>query len=128
MKPMDIIQKRMFFLIVLLFIAFVYLFDLQYGINKTVGWAWDISNWVFWTNNIQWLLFLLGYGLLALIKAITNKVYSIAHLSVIVLTIVLLKVGHVEPRVVWLLNLISIAIFLLNFVWALKHRNYNKNQ
>ena len=41
----------------------------EIGINKTVNWQWDISNWNFHIRGWSWLIFIVGYGIIALFKA-----------------------------------------------------------
>lgn len=62
----------------------------EYGVNKTVGWAYDISNHMY-LNAILFpfclILFLVGYLLLMILRRKTNYLLSITHLSLIFLSI-----------------------------------------
>src|SRR5215216_7375465 len=53
-----------------------------YGVNKTVGWAWDLTN-IYILAFPLYFIYLLGYGLLFLFKIKTNYVVSISHLTAI---------------------------------------------
>ena len=49
-------KKVLFFLLAALTILFFYLVfvtDSTLGVNKTVGWAWDITNYNFWYGVFQ---------------------------------------------------------------------------
>ncbi|MEK6152556.1 hypothetical protein WIW50_04825 [Flavobacteriaceae bacterium 3-367] len=121
-----LVQKRMFFLIILMLLIFIYFGGIgNVGINKTVGWAWDITNWIFFVKNGLWLLFIIGYGILALQKRCTNKNLSILHLILIVLTFFAEDILNIDLRLIFILNLISIAVFFMNFVWAIRNRKLN---
>lgn len=119
-----LVQKRMLLLIILLLMIFTYFGGIgNVGINKTVGWAWDISNWVFFTKNGSWLISIIGYGILALLKYSTNKKLSILHLIFITLTFVAEDILNTDLRLVLTLNLISVMVFLINLSWAIRNRN-----
>ena len=50
-------------------IYFVFITDATFGINKTVGWAWDITNGLFWAGVLQAIVivFLILYIVTSLI-------------------------------------------------------------
>ncbi|CAD0007120.1 hypothetical protein FLACHUCJ7_03184 [Flavobacterium chungangense] len=91
-----IFTKYLFFLLILLFgfgfiLAYLFGYEQSYGINKTVGWAYDISNQVFFTSlifTLSQILFIIGYLILFLIRRKTNYYLSIAHFEIIILTLV----------------------------------------
>lgn len=61
-------KKVILFSIVALIVLFLYLIfrtDSTFGINKTVGWAWDITNFTFWIGVFQ--LVVLGFLAIAII-------------------------------------------------------------
>ena len=77
----------------LILVSFTFLINFgetsTYGVNKTVGWAYDISNQMY-LNAILFpfcVLFLVGYLLLMILRRKTNYLLSITHFSLIILSI-----------------------------------------
>ncbi len=74
--------ERKMYLISLIFFIFIIKFppyvSTTYGINKTIGWAYDVSGL---SNYILYFLicFFIGFSLLALLKAKTNFYLSIIY-------------------------------------------------
>ena len=119
-----LIQKRMFVLIIILLMIFTYFGGIgNVGINKTVGWALDISNWMFFAKNGTWLIFIIGYGILALLKYWTNKNLSILHLILITLNFVAEDILNTDLILTLILSLISLIVFIMNFLWTIRNRN-----
>ena len=119
-----LVQKRMFLLIILLLMIFTYIGgNGNIGINKTIGWAWDISDWLFFARNGSWLIFIIGYGFLALLKYWTNKNLSKLHLILITLTFVADDILNIDLRLILTLNVVSVVVFLMNFIWSIRNRN-----
>ncbi len=63
---------RVTLLTIAFFIAVMLLSDFNYGINKTVGWAWDMSNYKFWIGVFLYLAAAVGF--LSLITALVMKI------------------------------------------------------
>tara|TARA_B100000929_G_scaffold275052_1_gene248683 strand:+ start:111 stop:428 length:318 start_codon:yes stop_codon:yes gene_type:complete len=67
-----IFEKGMFCVFVLVFIIINYFTSFEVrGVNKTVGWTFDISNQ--WVINgflvfVSWLVFITGYGVITLLR------------------------------------------------------------
>lgn len=109
-------QKRMVIIIFLIFIL-INLFANRYkhyGINKTVGWAWDIN-----MINISPLIFLLlfyvfllTYGIIALSKRKTNFKLSILHTAIILTSAILMEINEIE--ILMVLNILSLTVFSTN--------------
>lgn len=108
------------FLLIFLFgFGFIlgYLFgnEQSYGINKTVGWAYDISNQVFYTALIftfSQILFIIGYLIIFLLRRKTNYYFSITHFEIIILTLALM---HFENFMVNMLFCgLSLILFFIN--------------
>ena len=119
-----LIRKRMFFLVFLILIIFSILRGYStIGINRTVGWAWDISNWIFYVKYGTWLLFLIGYGILALLKINTNLSLSILHLISILIILICGEYINYLLIIILSLNLISIIVFFTNIFLSIRHRN-----
>jgi hypothetical protein len=60
------------------------------GINKTVGWAYDISNQIFYNTILLFFsqcLFFVGYLIIAILRRYTNFNMSIIHFAFIVASI-----------------------------------------
>ncbi|MDO5981748.1 hypothetical protein [Flavivirga spongiicola] len=118
-----LVQKRMFLLIILLLMILMYFGGIQTGYNRTLGWAYDLSYWIFVIKPILWIVFLIGYGILAILRYLTNKNLSISHLILITLTFVAEDILNSDSRLTLTLILISIIVFIMNFVWSIKNRN-----
>ena len=118
-----LVQKRMFLLIIMLLMIFIYFGGIRTGYNRTLGWAYDFSFWIFMVQSFLWLAFLIGYGILAILRYWTNKKLSISHLILITLTFIAEDILNSDSRLILTLMLISIIVFLMNFVWAIKNRN-----
>lgn len=91
-----IFTKYLFFILISLFgfgFVLAYLFgdEQSYGINKTVGWAYDITTEVFYTALIftfSQVLFLVGYLIIFFLGRKTNYHLSITHFEIILLTLI----------------------------------------
>lgn len=118
-----LVQKRMFLLIIMLLMISIYFGGIQTGYNRTLGWSYDFSFWIFIVKPFLWLAFLIGYGILAILSYWTNKKLSISHLILIGLTFISEDILNSDSRLTLTLILISIIVFLINFVWSIKNRN-----
>tara|TARA_R110001606_G_scaffold275009_2_gene423352 strand:- start:458 stop:856 length:399 start_codon:yes stop_codon:yes gene_type:complete len=118
-----LVQKRMFLLIIMVLMISIYFGGIQTGYNRTLGWAYDISFWVFIIKPFLWLAFLIGYGVLALLRYWTNKKLSISHLILIGLTFIAEDILDSDSRLILTLMLISTIVFVINFIWTIKNRN-----
>ncbi len=118
-----LVQKRMFLLIIMLLMISIYFGGIQTGYNRTLGWAYDFSFWIFISKPFLWLAFLIGYGILALLRYWTNKKLSISHLILIGLTFIAEDIVNSDSRLTLTLMLISIIVFVMNLIWTIKNRN-----
>ncbi|MCK8482338.1 hypothetical protein, partial [Psychroserpens algicola] len=118
-----LVQKRMFLLIIMLLMISTYFGGIQTGYNRTLGWAYDFSFWIFVVKPFLWLAFLIGYGILALLRYWTNKKLSILHLILIGLTFISEDIMNSDSRLTLTLILISTILFLMNCVWSIRNRN-----
>ena len=67
---------RVLFLIpILLFVYFSFITEHTWGINKTVGWAWDITNINFWIGIVFLIVFVLI--IIALTALVIKKLVEI---------------------------------------------------
>ena len=63
---------RVTLLVIVFFAAVLILTDFNYGLNKTVGWAWDISNYKFWIGVFLYVAAAVGF--LSLITVLVMKI------------------------------------------------------
>ncbi len=118
-----LVQKRMFLLIIMLLMISIYFGGIQTGYNRTLGWAYDFSFWIFIAKPFLWLAFLIGYGILALLRYWTNKKLSISHLILVGLTFIAEDIVDSDSRLTLTLMLISTIVFIMNLIWTIKNRN-----
>ena len=91
------------------------------GINKTVGWAFELNYFSLLIFSFSFFVFLLGYGILALTKKETNMIFSIVHVIIICLSIILLEKAQLDFLMIF--NCLSIVVFLINMFKSLKTLN-----
>lgn len=110
----------MFLLLVLLF-TFGYILGYffgnveNYGVSKTVGWAYNISNNVVLTSIIFFcsqILFILTYFILFLLKRKTNYYVSLAHFEIIIVTLYLMSSEKFTAALI--ISLISLIALFVN--------------
>lgn len=113
-------QKRLVIVLILIFISINLLTRnyKHYGINKTVGWAFDIIDFSPLIFLISFYCFLIVYGIFALSKRKTNLTLSVIHALVISISAILL--GNNRKEFLMITNSISIIIFLVNVFGNLK--------
>lgn len=88
-----------------------------WGMNKTVGWTWDIAN----SNFIQFFLYpvyLFGYGLLFLFKVRTNYRLSLLHFGLIIISAVIFSYSSLS-FVTFCLTFLSFLVFITNIVYSI---------
>lgn len=91
-----------------------------WGMNKTVGWAWDISN-LFWsTLGFAFIIIPAFYLILFFFKIKINKSLSIVQLSLLLLT--LLSFTGMDSRLTFLLTILSLVVFITNLIWIIVKR------
>lgn len=86
-----------------------------YGVNKTVGWAYDISNQIFYIAilfSFSKILFFIGYLIVFLLRRKTNFTMSIAHISLILLTILSIYLQNFFTSTIFCL--LSMVLFSIN--------------
>ncbi len=119
-KPMmslvDLIERRMFLLIITLILLSVIFGGSQLtGVNKTLGWIWDASNWIYWFSYFNWVI-LVGYGFLALKRYKSNKYFSGMHLVLILFSFLIYELFHYSINWIVIVNTLMIIIFIINFI------------
>lgn len=113
-------QKRVVIMLFLIFIL-INLFTKSYkhyGINKTVGWAFDITEFSALIFLFSFYIFMFFYGIFTLSKKETNLTISIGHTIIISISAILVENGNSEFLMIC--NCISIILFLLNIFKSLK--------
>lgn len=60
-----------------------------YGVNKTVGWGWDITNYAPYTGLFVMVLCLLGYAIMWGLKFKVSKVISLVNLVSLIAALLL---------------------------------------
>ncbi len=93
------------------------------GINKTVHWQWDISNWVLQLKSWTWLLFGIGYGIVALLGHSTNKTLSIIHLVILLLLLLVNSTLQADVAIIVILQIIALVVFFVNLLWTINNRS-----
>ncbi|MEY2702472.1 MAG: hypothetical protein RLY43_1105 [Bacteroidota bacterium] len=118
----SIFQKRMFIVILTSYILFHLISKKdEIGINKTVGWAFD-----FYVNMspiiyiFLFYIFFIIYSIIALCKWKTNKILSIIHFGIILISITLFEINN--PTVLQICNFCSLTFFLTNIFWSFTKR------
>lgn len=89
----------------------------RWGINKTVGWAWDITNFIY-LPFLLYFVYLLGYGIFYFLKIKTHYGFSLAHFVLIVLSWVYFTTTSYY-YLVFLLTCIGFLLFVLNIITSL---------
>lgn len=121
-------QKRMVVILFLIFIL-INLFTKNYhhyGINKTVGWAFDITEFSPLIFLFSFYSFLFVYGILTLSKIETNRTISIGHVIVISISSIVLE--NNSNGFLMICNCVSIILFLVNIFKSLEtHKKIIKN-
>lgn len=121
-----IFEKGMFWVLVLVFFIMNYFTSFEVrGVNKTVGWTFDRSNqWVI--NGFlvfgSWLVFIIGYGVITLLRKKTNLNLSIAHSITFVMTLIAGTLRDLYSIEVQVVNSISIFVFILNVYSTFKRK------
>lgn len=125
-----LVQKRMFLLLILILMISTYFGGTEpVGVNKTVHWQWDLSNWVLYLKNWSLLLFGFGYGIVALLGHSTNKTFSIIHLVILLLLLLVNSTIQADLAIIVILHIISLVVFFVNLLWTINNRStQRKNQ
>jgi cation transport ATPase len=120
----ELFRKRMFLLVLIsfgIFFLFVSNESETFGINKTVGWQYDITNWLPFVKSIAILGFLFGYGLLMIFRKETNRNLSIVHLIIIWILGIWDSFFATSLLGTFIFYTASILVFLMNVGWAMRN-------
>lgn len=122
----NIFEKRMMW-IVLVFILIsiwntVWISHGTWDLNRSIGWGWDITNFLFWISFYNFLLLLInliGYLFLLILKRRTNYFLSILHSVLLVLSFVIFQF---EIEIVVFYLFILVVVFILNLTFSTKSK------
>lgn len=114
-----VFTNYMFLLLISFFLLgflLAYLFgdEQSFAVNKTVGWAYNISNEALLNAilAISQIIFIFGYLIIFLLKRKTNYYISLAHFEIILLAFYSISFKNFIVSVI--LGAISIILFLIN--------------
>ncbi|MDF0718261.1 hypothetical protein PY092_19015 [Muricauda sp. 334s03] len=119
-----IFEKGMFWILIISFLIGNYFSENEIReLNKTVGWSYDYSNmWIITLYIVfgSWLIFIIGYGIAALLGKKTNLNLSMTHFIIFIATVV---IGIVNDRFgpsILIVSTVSIFVFGANIYKTLK--------
>jgi hypothetical protein len=119
MKVKNLFETKMYLIILLCFPLLIRFSEIEnYGLNKTVGWAYDISGFTMYYVKYIVFAFFIGYLFLSIIKAKTNFVLSIVHFILIAFCCLFYD-NFRYMRLVDSIAIIGIVVFLIIFFNAL---------
>ena len=114
-----VFTNYMFLLLISFFLLgflLAYLFgdEQSFAVNKTVGWAYNISNEALLNAilAISQIIFIFGYLIIFLLKRKTNYYISLAHFEIILLAFYSISFKNFIVSVI--LGAISIILFFIN--------------
>lgn len=118
----ELAQKRMFLLVLFVFLISVYFDTIHTHLHSKLAWYFDIRYLAMILNNISWGVFLITYLLFALLKKDTHKKWSLIHL-VILMSIFMINQVIGGNNLELLLVILSIIIFIINISKSLIKKN-----
>jgi len=93
----------------------------MYGINKTVGRAFDICSLALLSSFLSLIVFVLGYSVLSLFKTRVNRVVSMIHIACIAF-LVILHICKSYCILKVLLSIGAVVIFFINTGFAICYK------
>ena len=130
MKITSEIFERKLFVLFILVLTVILVINIgkptveTWGINKTVGWAYDLTVPNLMITCVISLLFTLTYFTLSIFKKKTNRIISVVH--IVAFSFILLAYKFLDEGTIFFLNSISIIIFLVNVTWTLVSKKNHK--
>ncbi|MEL1242666.1 hypothetical protein AAEO56_00215 [Flavobacterium sp. DGU11] len=99
-----------------------------YGVNKTIGWAWQIGEIVSVFSIISFVLFVFGYILLWIVGLRVNKIISIVNLCILLFLPVVWAIEHLRDEYMFtFLTAAGVIISLIiNTVFAILYKSKDK--
>ena len=121
MKVKNLFETKMYLIILLCLPLLVRFSEIEnYGINKTVGWAYDFSGFTMYYVKYIVFAFFIGYFFLSIIKAKTNYLLSIIHFILIAFCCLFYD-NLLYMRLVDNIAIIGIVVFLM-IISLIAHR------
>lgn len=118
-------NKRMFLVLIIIYCIYFLLPDthmISLDPNTIVDIGWNMASVFRYFESMLWLLFLIGYGVLGLLKIHTNISLSIAHLILILLSLYIASINNLQFEYIAIIGLLSLIIFIINIVWGICNR------
>ena len=119
-----IFEKGMFWILIISFLIGNYFSENEIReLNKTVGWSYDHSNlWIITLYIVfgSWLIFIIVYGIAALMRKKTNLNLSIAHFIIFIATVIIGIVNDRFGPIILIVSTVSIFVFGANIYKTLK--------
>ncbi|MFP9098330.1 hypothetical protein ACLI09_04690 [Flavobacterium sp. RHBU_24] len=99
-----------------------------YGVNKTVGWAWDICNLLPVAVITFIIIFILGYLIMLLFKARVNKIVSMVNLVLLIVPLSFLFINKFDMNCFIFLGigLLSVLMVFVNIGFAIANSMHSK--
>ena len=124
MRWKPLFEKGMFWILLSAFVIGNYFSETEIkGINKTVGWSIDLSNQWFYNGLMifgSWIIFLIGYAILSILRKKTDLYLSIIHFVLFILTLIVGVKTDLFGFSTLGIGLISFIIFGANFFKSFK--------
>lgn len=122
-------KKRMFWLILLVIGSFYIIGNFietqTYSVNKTVGWAFDVTN-IFLINTfllpISQIVSLIGYGVLALFRKETSLKLSVFHFCLLQFNLFFTSFYELLGFISVVLNFLAIIIIFVQFYMVINKK------
>lgn len=101
-----------------------------WGVNKTVGWAWDFADTASLLSIVSILLFVIGYMVLWILGMRLNKIVSIIHLCMLFALPVVWMVERInyEYLLTFLTALGGIIFLISNTIFAIVYKLADKQK
>lgn len=121
MKLNDLLEQKLHLLVAVILAIFCLTIDFNsFGLNKTVGMAYDMGTIAKLVCLASLLLSFIGYFILALLKYRTQKVLSLIYLSDILPAVIVSYTKAHEVSIVF--SVMSIVVSCINIVSSFKNK------
>lgn len=97
-----------------------------YGVNKTIGWAWGLCNFMPVVFGFSVVTSVIGYGFLVLLKAKINSWITIVQMLSLVFLLVSIYFGFCTTGLI--ISILSLILFFINVGFAIAFKMYDKNK
>ena len=97
-----------------------------YGVNKTIGWAWDLCNFMPVIFGLSVVTSVIGYGFLVLLKAKINSWITIVQMLSLVFLLISIYFGLCTTGLI--ISILSLILFFINVGFAIAIKMYDKNK